>query len=252
MSREQEQPVEQERKACSCAHFAGSNVELGFFFFFYARGLVGLALVGWGAVRLLRSLMVWFFLPQMEAFLFLFFFFCCAQEIPASQAPFNRTRIHWQHEAPRSLSHEPPPKKRSWQQQHDKCWKNSKMTHPIVRISSPITQVVSGRLLAASDRLHRIKTLQVSVMIRCVQKSLLWTEEFPKPKTCSIFHRVSAVESEEVLTLMNDLDCFFNLPIRTERRALSLGSFVKIKKKGKKGHRAAQVSFMKNTVFLMS
>lgn len=106
MSREQEQPVEQERKACSCAHFAGSNVELGFFFFFYARGLVELALVGWGAVRLLRSLMVWFFLPQMEAFLFLFF--CCAQEIPASQAPFNRTRIHWQHEAPRSLSHEPP------------------------------------------------------------------------------------------------------------------------------------------------
>lgn len=193
--------------------------------------------------------------PRWRLFFF-FFFFCCAQEIPASQAPFNRTRIHWQHEAPRSLSHEPPPKKRSWQQQHDKCWKNSKMTHPIVRISSPITQVVSGRLLAASDRLHRIKTLQVSVMIRCVQKSLLWTEEFPKPKKCSIFHRVSAVESEEVLTLMNDLDCFFNLPIRTERRALSLGSFVKKKKKKKRRKKrpqgAAQVSFMKNTVFLMS
>lgn len=237
MSREQEQPVEQERKACRSAHFAGSNVELCFFFFFYARGLVGLALVGWGAVRLLRSLMVWFFLPQMEAFLFLFFFsvvrrrFLRVRHHLTAQGYIGNTRLHEAFH----MKKDPPPKKRSWQQQHDKCWKNSKMTHPIVRISSPITQVVSGRLLAASDWLHRIKTLQVSVMIRCVQKSLLWTEEFPKPKTCSIFHRVSAVESEEVLTLMNDLDCFFNLPIRTERRALSLGSFVK--KEEKKGHK---------------
>lgn len=100
MSREQEQPVEQERKACRSAHFAGSNVELGFFFFFYARGLVGLALVGWGAVRLLRSLMVWFFLPQMEAFLFLFFFsvvrrrFLRVRHHLTAQGYIGNTRLH--------------------------------------------------------------------------------------------------------------------------------------------------------------
>lgn len=78
-------------------------------------------------------------------------------------------------------------------------------------------------------------------------------KNFPNQRSAQYFHRVSAVESEEVLTLMNDLDCFFNLPIRTERRALSLGSFVKKKKRRKKRPQgAAQVSFMKNTVFLMS
>lgn len=175
--------------------------------------------------------------PRWRLFFFFFFFsvvrrrFLRVRHHLTAQGYIGNTRLHEAFH----MKKDPPPKKRSWQQQHDKCWKNSKMTHPIVRISSPITQVVSGRLLAASDWLHRIKTLQVSVMIRCVQKSLLWTEEFPKPKKCSIFHRVSAVESEEVLTLMNDLDCFFNLPIRTERRALSLGSFVK--KEEKKGHK---------------
>lgn len=54
---------------------------------------------------------------------------------------------------------------------------------------------------------------------------------------------MSAVESEEVLTLMNDLDCFFNLPIRTERRALSLGSFVKIKKRKKRPQSSSGVIY---------
>lgn len=64
-------------------------------------------------------------------------------------------------------------------------------------------------------------------------------KNFPNQRSAQYFHRVSAVESEEVLTLMNDLDCFFNLPIRTERRALSLGSFVKKKKKKKKATRSS-------------
>lgn len=79
------------------------------FFFFLLRPGFGGTGAGWMRRRASSALTDGLVFPTPDGgFSFSFFFFCCAQEIPASQAPFNRTRIHWQHEAPRSLSHEPP------------------------------------------------------------------------------------------------------------------------------------------------
>lgn len=146
------------------------------FFFFLLRPGFGGTGAGWMRRRASSALTDGLVFPTPDGgFSFSFFFsvvrrrFLRVRHHLTAQGYIGNTRLHEAFH----MKKDPPPKKRSWQQQHDKCWKNSKMTHPIVRISSPITQVVSGRLLAASDWLHRIKTLQVSVMIRCVQKSLL-------------------------------------------------------------------------------
>lgn len=56
----------------------------------FPGGLVGLALVGCGSCTLLHF-RFFFFFPQQSVSHRLF---CCVQEIPASQAAFNRTRTH--------------------------------------------------------------------------------------------------------------------------------------------------------------
>lgn len=79
-------------EASCCAHFTVLNVS------FYPRFRWTGA--GWMRRRAsLRSLMVWFSNPVRG-------FSGCAEEIPASQAPFNR--IHSQHEAPTRIGLKPP------------------------------------------------------------------------------------------------------------------------------------------------
>lgn len=74
----------QRAEVSCCSHFNVLNVP------FYP-GFVRVALAGWGRRASLRAVRVWFSYPVRG-------FFCCAGEIPASQAPFNR--IHSQCEAP--------------------------------------------------------------------------------------------------------------------------------------------------------